>query len=259
MKKILASDIDGTLIINNEIAQTTLDGIKTLKEKGHHFILSTGRDFANTKAVFEKYKLEIDGLILCNGALVLDEKFQPYYEKNIDEAIVKEIYHMFTPLEGYYLGVGNGYETYIDKWPEMIDQMNFIIHKIDAEEMKTKFKAIKLLSIIATNKEAEEVEEIKNKLNKLYGESIVAYRNQVFIDVVPVGCSKAAGIEKIMEKFKSQDDHVYVIGDSWNDLSMFERYKHSFTFNHAEEDLKHHTKHTIEHIDDCIKYIIEEK
>ena len=259
MRKILASDIDGTLIINNEIAQTTLEGIKLLKEKGHYFILCTGRDFANTKAVFTKYKLEIDGLVLCNGALVLDEKLQPYYEKNIDQNIVKEIYHTFTSLEGYYLGVGTGYETYIDKWPEMIDDMNFIIHKIDAQEMKTKFNETKLLSIIATNKEAQEVEEIKNKLNELYGEAIVAYRNQLFIDIVPVGCSKAEGIEKIREKLKSQDDHVYVIGDSWNDLSMFERYEQSFTFNHVEEALKHYTKYTIEHIDDCIKHLTQEK
>lgn len=257
MKKILASDIDGTLVIDNEIRQTTLEGIKALKAKGYHFVLCTGRDFDNTKAIFLKYQLEIDGLVLCNGALVLDKNLKPYYEKGIDEKIVKEIYDTFTPLEGYYLGLGNGYETYIDKWPEGIDKMNFKIHKVAPSEIAMRFPEIKLISVIATGKDISEVEAIKNKLNDKYGDYIVAYRNQVYIDIVPVGCSKAMGIEKIANQLKSHEEDVYVIGDSWNDLSMFEKYKHSFTFDYAEEALKGYTKHTVKHIDDCIKHIIE--
>ena len=43
MKKLLASDIDGTLLLNNKIHDKSIDNIQRFKNEGHLFVLSTGR------------------------------------------------------------------------------------------------------------------------------------------------------------------------------------------------------------------------
>lgn len=259
MKRILASDIDGTLLINGEIATTTLEAIKCLKEAGHSFILCTGRDFANTKQVFEQYALEIDGLVLCNGALILDTHLQPYYEKNIKQDIVNEIYNTYNNREGFYMAYIDGYKTYMDHYPDFVDQMALKVEKVTKKQMDERSGHIKLISLIALGATVEEVEQIKNQLNDKYQDHIIAYRNQTFIDIVPKGCSKAAGIARLMDELEGSEDHIYVIGDSWNDLSMFESYPLSFTFNHVEENLKSYVKYTVDSVEDCIRHLLEKK
>lgn len=259
MKYILASDIDGTILVNEEISNEALKSIKKLKEAGHSFILCTGRDFSNTKIVFEKYNLPIDGLVLCNGAFILDNHFHVYFEDCIKKETVESIYKAFNEKTDYYLACVDGYEIYMDRWPAFIDQMSLRVNKITKESMHKQFDKIKLISLIILDASVERVEEIKNELNEKYGEDIVAYRNQTFIDIVPKGCSKATGIERLMKKLKSTKEQICVIGDSWNDLSMFEGYSRSYTFNHAEDELKSYVKHTVDTFEECINHLLDNK
>ncbi|MEG0153310.1 MAG: HAD family hydrolase [Cellulosilyticaceae bacterium] len=259
MKRILASDIDGTLLIKGNIKTTTLESISELKEAGHGLVLCTGRDFSNTKQVFEKYNLKTDGLVLCNGAFVLDEGFNAYFEQNIPRHVVEKLYRLFNEQEGFYVAYIDGYNTYMDRWPDGIDEMALRVQKVTPCEMKEKFGNIKLISLVVMSNAIEEIEALKNQLNETYGETIVAYRNQVFIDVVPKGCSKASGIEKVAQRLQAEKEQIYVIGDSWNDLSMFEHYPLSFTFNGAEESLKSYVKYTVDSIEECITRILEKE
>ncbi|MBW4874972.1 MAG: HAD hydrolase family protein, partial [Paeniclostridium sp.] len=45
MKKLLASDVDGTLYVNQKIHNKSLDYIKKFREQGNIFLLCTGRNF----------------------------------------------------------------------------------------------------------------------------------------------------------------------------------------------------------------------
>ena len=62
---------------------------------------------------------------------------------------------------------------------------------------------------------------------------------------------------ELSELVKLNMDNVYTIGDSWNDDSMFQVTKNSFTFTYAEEELKKKTSHVVETVAQCIdKYIL---
>ena len=99
-------------------------------------------------------------------------------------------------------------------------------------------------------------ENLKNHLNDEFGEYITAYRNKYFVDVVFKGCSKATGIEKVCKNFNLADNNVYVIGDSWNDLSMFERYDNSYTFTYSEKTLQKKANKVIDSFHYCIDDIL---
>lgn len=128
---------------------------------------------------------------------------------------------------------------------------------LDKSKLLEKDYAINIISIYAIDNNVDNAEKLKNYINSNYGEFITAYRNKCFVDVVFKNCSKASGIEEICDKFKLSDDSVYVIGDSWNDLSMFERYTNSYTFSYAEEELKPNAKNIVDAFYHCIDDILD--
>ena len=52
--KLLASDFDGTLLVDKKINKRDIEGIKALRKKGHKFIISTGRTLLTMEGVIEK-------------------------------------------------------------------------------------------------------------------------------------------------------------------------------------------------------------
>ncbi|MDU6247899.1 MAG: HAD hydrolase family protein, partial [Paeniclostridium sordellii] len=97
----------------------------------------------------------------------------------------------------------------------------------------------------------------KVDIEKKFSEKVSVYRNLSFIDIVPKNTSKGEGINKVLNKFGVKEDNVFVIGDSWNDLSMFEKYKNSYTFSYSEESLKVHAKNIVDNFYDCIEDAIK--
>lgn len=259
MKKLLASDIDGTLVINGSIKNESINHIKKFKDKGHAFILCTGRDFANTEHIFNEYSIDADALVLCNGALILDRDLKEFKKSSIDIDIVKSIYKDVKDSDVYNFAIVDGYKTYAIGEFELFDDFNYKAEILDEEEFLNKEHDVKLISINDSNRSSDSAEKLKNIINEKYKDYVIAYRNQYFVDIAPVGCSKAYGISQVTQMFEVNADNVFVIGDSWNDLSMFESYKNSYTFNHAEDELKKHTKMVISEFHNCFEDILNEE
>ena len=87
-----------------------------------------------------------------------------------------------------------------------------------------------LMSLDFSNVDIEEVDQMCNDINDEFGDVIVAYRNSYFIDIVPKGCSKGNGVDLILKEFGVNRENLYVIGDSYNDISMFNETKTHLLF-----------------------------
>ena len=96
--KILASDLDGTLIREQKISKKDLEALKKLKQNGHKVIVSTGRTLSGVESVFKDFPFEYDYLVLCNGGLVLNKNNDVIHEKSIDYTIKAVSYtHLTLP------------------------------------------------------------------------------------------------------------------------------------------------------------------
>ena len=104
----------------------------------------------------------------------------------------------------------------------------------------------------------DEVQNACDYVNDNYGNYVVAYRNTKFIDIVPTGCSKGTGVKWVSKEENIDIKDVYVIGDSWNDDSMFEVTDKSFTFTYAEEELREISQPQEEFIAEAITQFNEE-
>lgn len=260
--KILASDFDGTLLVDKEINQKDIEGIKRLRKEGHKFIVSTGRTFLGMKDVLEKYDLEFDYLVLCNGALILDKDLKVIKNSMISFEVVEKIIKEFSQEENTMVYFDNGNGMNLIKNPsvdlnnlEFFAELDVDIASKD-EILKLKSGAL-ILSVFATDGSIERAEKIKENLIGMFGDELGIFRNQFFVDIVSKGSSKGNGLTEVLELENKSFDDIYTVGDSFNDVSMFNITNNSYTFNRAEEGVKEYAKNHIDFVHEIVDNIIK--
>ena len=246
-KRMLASDLDGTLILEEKISQKDREAIKELRKRGGIFAISTGRPLNGIGILDNDDKIEIDYYVLLNGALILDSNREKISHKCIENNVLRDILGDIL-TDDMKVGMDTGYTTYVYNEIEDFPFDNVrLIKSID--EIK---EEVSLLSITLDDKSFEEIEKLKDYINNKYGEKIIAYRNTKYIDVVSKGCSKGEGIKTIANLAGLEADKIYTIGDSYNDIAMFELSDNSFTFHRVEDGLKDIAKNIVEDVAECI-------
>ena len=95
MKKLLASDLDGTLIFNGKISDDDIESIARLRKENNIFGVSTGRPYNGVSFLTRDYGIEIDFYVLLNGTLVLDKNLNVLKHEKIPFDIVENIFHEY--------------------------------------------------------------------------------------------------------------------------------------------------------------------
>ena len=264
MKKLLASDVDGTLYVNKDINEKSIEYIKKFREKGNIFLLCTGRNLGGVKHIFDEYDIEVDGCVLCNGSIVLDKDFNSLHNEYIDDDTIKSLFeeakdnslYNFYFADGESLYIVDGYNTHpVISSADASNKMNIV--KIKEEDFyKNKYFA-NIVGIDIKDECINKAEKKKIDIKNKFSDKVSVYRNLSFIDIVPKNTSKGSGISKVLDLYGVKEENVFVIGDSWNDLSMFEKYNNSYTFSYSEENLKSYAKNIVDTFHDCLEDIMK--
>ena len=256
MKKILASDLDGTLVQDDIVPSYNVNSLYNFKNTGGMFIIATGRPYNGVSPLIKKYNLEVDYNVLLNGALIIDKFENIIHHKTIPFDIIENItYHTenFKPKLSFETGfttytLGNSHENLPYDKKETINSIDNI-----------KNEDISLISMYFENTPLEIIDSITSSINTLFKSNCVAYRNTNYIDIVPLGCSKGNAIDYICSNIDINYSNLYTIGDSLNDISMFNITKNSFTFHNCEDTLKNHASNIVNSVSQCIEdYIIKQ-
>ena len=264
--KLLACDLDGTLVETekNFIRKDNIEAIKRLRNKGHKFIISTGRDIKGIKSIFnDNNDVEFDYLVLCNGALILDNNFNEIYKNTLPHHVVKSVYNdiykvntdkdaaMYVTYEDtssvFYTGCNKEFKDFLGAFENVNNE----------SEVFSKEREYNLISIFSKSSNCEIAECLKEKLVETFGDSYGIFRNQAFVDMVGKDCSKGSGLKKILEMENWDINNLYTIGDSYNDISMFEITDNSYTFNRAEEGVKAHANNHVDYVHEIVEHIIK--
>lgn len=258
--KVLASDLDGTLFTEGEIIKDNLNALKELKNAGNKFVISTGRTVEGVNKILDKYQLDYDYLSLCNGGLIIDKENNTIFDKWIDAEILNNIINDYQGLKDTLIYYDNLKETVLlqndnaDK-DKLKKFMSYFTKVIKLDKSKKLADKSKIISVFGIDDNIDRIEKIKNEIVSNYGEFVEVYRNQTAIDIVPKGCSKGNALLHILELEGIHKDKLFVVGDSYNDVSMFNVTKNSYTFNRAEEDVKKSANNCIDFVHQVINEI----
>jgi Cof subfamily protein (haloacid dehalogenase superfamily) len=229
--KIVFFDIDGT-ITNHEdgsIPHSTIEAIKTLKNKGIRVVVATGRPLSMCK---ELQELGIETFITANGGYV--KHIQEIIHKvPMDKSIIQEVME-FAKLENnglsYYTeefsmnGVADKEiltalkETLsLNEYPETND----LIHKED----------VFLLCLFAND---ETVERYKQKFPQLTFRRWHPY----VLNILQEDVSKSLAIMKTLNFFGIDKSEAIAFGDGENDIDMLELVGLGIAMGNGNEKLK---------------------
>lgn len=243
-KKIIFFDIDGTLLDHDKrLPDSAKQAIKTLKEKGHEVAIATGR----APFMFEDLREELD--------------IQTFVSYNGQYVVLKgEVIHS-TPLNKEALH----YLT------DMAVANNHPIVYMDHEDMKANVPhhdyIFESMSTLKTGKfpthdpdyfkEREMYQALLFCLDQEEGFYEREFKHFDFVrwhplsvDVLPVGGSKAKGIEKLTEKLGFGKEDVFAFGDGLNDVEMLKTVNNSIAMGNAHEMAKQAAKHITKSVDE---------
>lgn len=276
MNKLIATDLDGTLFYPKKrvrmISSKSLKFLRKHFDEGGRIVLVSGRNSNFLDKVAKKIDRPID-MIGCNGAFI---KAKGEYIRNVffDNVRLKEIlddiektHHpktFFLMSENNEFIMRDNFEslTYcigynLWNFSQGIYKEPFIVSKEKYEKVFKEEKIRKIMIFFGIGKKNINASKLANKaIREKYGNEIEASWSSQMIEISPSQCSKSEGLKNYINYFKINHSDVYVVGDSGNDISMFNEFpENSFCMNHSTDSIKKYAKHVIKRFSDLKDYI----
>lgn len=225
--KLLSIDLDGTLLTKfKKITKKDLQALKLFSDLGGHIFINTGKSLVSSLRYIDRISNYINKklhLYSClNGNIVFDNiKQKIIHSSLINKSTCSEIYYVCTKNKlGFY--------PYVQKNEDIRKKANFFaiafkkyIAHLKYDKLK-KFDPIEAykVNVFKIWKQIKSKETIK-ELNDINGIQVLETHPKMF-EIVKNGSNKASSLKIASELLKIKPDEIAAIGDSANDVPMFE-------------------------------------
>ena len=238
MIKLLASDIDGTIIDNdNQISPYNLEAIKKLNNKNMNFTLCTGKTYFMVKDFCKQMNAGYG--IFGNGTQIINLKTgkeiirNTLNQKDVIDCIDianKNNLHIHIYIENKIVSQGSlkymayrNYKLYKENISfDVVDDLKQYININNPSILKLIISAEKDLGNIRKeilNSQNLAVMQIR-KYNE-YKDKIID-KEYEYLDIVPKCVNKYNSLKQLCDYLNIQKDEVMAIGDNMNDVGMIE-------------------------------------
>lgn len=255
--KYIFSDLDNTLLFGGKIKEKDLEAIRKWKTLGHKFVIATGRGKNMMDIIFDNYSDLADYYILNNGALLLDKNKNKISGNIMDFDTVKDVVKTLGEKDVLVaLETENEIYSIGEFKDEICPEVGETTINLSQDQVVNEKRDIIFLNCSPKTKKIEDSILIYDELYSKYSEKISIFRNKHWIDMIPKNLSKGQGIKNLINLECLEPKDIFVIGDSLNDISMFEDFKNSYTFVYAEDIVKDKCKCIVEDFGQMVEDIL---
>lgn len=265
MIKLVASDLDGTIIDNhNSISQDNLEAINNIQKKHIPLVICTGKTYALSKDICKNLHASFG--IFGNGGQIIDLTTGKEIMKTT--LSYNELESCFSVLEKYDLHIHAYTEnsiispklTYMDLRNSILfpNKINFEIVPSVQNYLKENNTPIFKIIISSTSNLSEvkaELEKFTN-LNILHISKTGLYKDNVinkeyeYLDISPLNVTKGSALKMLSDYLNLQKEDILSVGDNLNDIEMFKASNIGAALNNASDKVKMYanyiTKNTVE-------------
>lgn len=266
MIKLIASDMDGTLLNkSHKIDKETVAAINKAEEAGIVFAISTGREYDTVEPLLKENNITCQ-CVLMNGAEYRDEYGNILEEINIELDKASKIINIlqeekvcariFTNKGIYttdskeealkemvYRTLSFNPELTEDEAIEIAKVQPYFINLnyiLDLDEFLN--SGIEVRKFVAFHNDIELINKIKKVIGQIK-EIAVSSSFMDNIEITHVTAQKGIILAKVAEKMGFKRDEVLVLGDSFNDYSMFTEFSESVAMGNAIPEIKEIAKY----------------
>lgn len=255
--KLIASDLDGTLVDhNNFIPNGNLIAIEDINKKNIDFAICTGKTYSITKNICDKCNASYG--IFGNGTQIINLKTG------------EEIYKNLLPINDFIAcyDLAKSYNLHIHVYSELeiiteklqyMDLRNYILNgKQDTKNLS--FKIIEnvknyilknqtpILKLVISSK--ENLSNLKNEILSKFHLNVTLiqkkgyYKDKIinteyeYLDITPIHIGKGYALEYLSNFLNVPRSDVMAIGDNLNDIDMMQASGTSATLSDSYEEVK---------------------
>ncbi len=235
MIKLVASDLDGTLIRNeynkSEIDSKIIELVKELKEHGIKFAAASGRQYANIRNIFAPVADEID-YVCENGALVVhggEIVFKDTVDRTEGLDLINRILS-FDKGEALVSGVNTCYikpktQVFEERIIKNLQNVTTIVD--DFESVEEGFIKI---SMFYPDGISEEIHSYFDKLceDGTYTNLTCAMGGKQWLDFFHKDVHKGTALKILQDYVPCDKSETMVFGDNENDIGLMRGAKYSY-------------------------------
>lgn len=244
MKKILFTDLDGTLLNNEsrvvgEMRQALID----MCEAGHVLVLSSGRPLDSITEVMREAGLDFPGMYIIanNGTLIYDcDNKKPLLELRVAYEDVSAIWKL-AKEQGIHV------QTYTD---------THIISAAEDEEVQFYRRRIHLPLALAENpldvlekepfkvlcvelNDHDRIAAFQSILHEQFGDRLqTVFSNPMYLEIFAKEAGKGNGLRFVCDYLNVPIENSIAAGDAQNDISMLEAAGLAVAMCNGDEDIK---------------------
>lgn len=256
MIKLIASDLDGTLLLNGAqiLNPKVYDFVSALKKKGISFIAASGRQVDSLRHLFGPIADEIS-YIAENGAICVynDETFvTSEIERSLSLRIIDSIQRrahcnlMVSGVSTCYIPSGNEEFSH-----HVFNELNYKAVIIDD------FSEIQEPIVKIATQDHINYEDSANYFhNKFQKEIKVVTSGNGWVDFMPYGCNKGIALQIMLTKLGIHPNNVVVFGDQQNDLEMLKLAGTSYAMAASPPEVKKYASHVTDSVEKVLKEIL---
>ncbi|MGF7186042.1 hypothetical protein GGQ84_002135 [Desulfitispora alkaliphila] len=243
--RLIAVDLDDSLLDDNfEISHENIEAIEAARDKGIEVTIATGRMYRSALPYAKQLKLSLP-IVTYQGAMIKDfSQNQLIYHQPVDLPIAKEI-----AAECHQMGLH--LNTYIDdsiyvaeETEEGKQYQNIANVPMETVGPLTDFmeKGPTKMLVIAPE---TRLNELSQRWQQQYETSLYLTKSKPnFLEIMDKRVNKGVGLLKVTQDLGIYNrDEIMVIGDSYNDIPMFEIAGISVAMDNARSEVKDQATH----------------
>lgn len=273
MIKLFASDIDGTLLrsqhqyqVDGGISDEDMAAISSLEAAGIQMAIATGRHYGFLSA-FDRHRGLLWPTVSFNGGHVRTPA-ETIYENPYTTEELRMILRDFPEIAEGFVGITvDDVRLYYSL--EQCREMFFLFHE-KGFPWKEKMFPISLSEYLETPglpplthiffslRPPLDMWHYEKTINARYanmGLQVVATTPHA-IDFLKGGDNKAEGLKKLADHLGIAMNEVAVVGDSYNDIEMFEAAGRSFCIQDSPEEVACHADEVVPSVAEAIRRIL---
>ncbi len=259
MIKLFVSDLDGTLLNHNKrVNDRELEALRFLKQNNISLALASGRMLSEMTKITGEIHHE-SWYISQNGAFIHTANETLLKSHFFRSELVAQVYQ-YTATNDLVKVICSGNTNFIshrNKASDHIQSRMFEPFQIleNVKQTLLHFLPVCKLSYFG---EMQELLAVKQSLEQQFGNQLTQFISDIdCLDIMPKGISKGSALLFLFEHLGLCPREVACIGDSFNDISMFEVIPHSYAMNHAHSDVKKSACNITDSVADAIYHMMK--
>lgn len=256
MYKLIAIDLDETLLTTEKtVSKRNREALQKADEMGVRLVIATGRGIVNVQDTLEALGFEDkenEYVISFNGGAVTENKGTRFlYTDGLSFEFASELYkrglnynvgiQVYTKDDIYVYNYSTEERMHLE--PEI--QVTEIF-----EENLDFLKDTEIIKILFMNLDQSYLRKIEVELKDITVDSDVSYSSNRYIEFNHKGVNKGAALEFLADRLGIDMSETMVIGDNYNDWSMFKVAGFSVGVDNMVEELRSEVDYVSEKTND---------